>query len=217
MWIVWTSPLTYQALLFSICQTPDSIVSACTFWQQWSFQETIQDLTHMVRELLIQFYRATRFKPTRLIVYRDGVSEGQFFNVSVQHREKIWENFLQGVKNKRISQIQTDALQKVQILSHFLNLRTCFSVLSSILTNQQCISSLICGPFRSSSMSCELCVNHVCCWKISISRESHSLLCRSAIIRASLLLIRKTKSVSFCLQNFIVLHEIVSFTMFSWL
>lgn len=36
----------------------------------------------MVRELLIQFYRNTRFKPTRIIVYRDGVSEGQFFNVN---------------------------------------------------------------------------------------------------------------------------------------
>lgn len=36
----------------------------------------------MVRELLVQFYRNTRFKPARIIVYRDGVSEGQFFNVS---------------------------------------------------------------------------------------------------------------------------------------
>lgn len=31
----------------------------------------------MVRELLIQFYKATRFKPTRIIYYRGGVSEGQ--------------------------------------------------------------------------------------------------------------------------------------------
>ena len=35
----------------------------------------------MVRELLIQFYRSTRFKPTRVIFYRDGVSEGQFSQV----------------------------------------------------------------------------------------------------------------------------------------
>lgn len=35
----------------------------------------------MVRELLIQFYRNTRFKPTRIVLYRDGVSEGQFLNV----------------------------------------------------------------------------------------------------------------------------------------
>lgn len=35
----------------------------------------------MVRELLIQFYKSTRFKPTRIIFYRDGVSEGQFRQV----------------------------------------------------------------------------------------------------------------------------------------
>ena len=45
------------------------------------FKEIISELTFMVRELLIQFYRNTRFKPTRIIVYRDGVSEGQFLNV----------------------------------------------------------------------------------------------------------------------------------------
>uniref|UniRef100_A0A670ZIN2 Argonaute RISC catalytic component 2 n=1 Tax=Pseudonaja textilis TaxID=8673 RepID=A0A670ZIN2_PSETE len=44
-------------------------------------QEIIQDLAAMVRELLIQFYKSTRFKPTRIIFYRDGVSEGQFQQV----------------------------------------------------------------------------------------------------------------------------------------
>ncbi|KFM56903.1 Protein argonaute-2, partial [Stegodyphus mimosarum] len=44
---------------------------------QGSRQESIQDLSTMVKELLIQFYRATRFKPLRIIMYRDGVSEGQ--------------------------------------------------------------------------------------------------------------------------------------------
>uniref|UniRef100_UPI00358DE5BC protein argonaute-2-like isoform X2 n=1 Tax=Myxine glutinosa TaxID=7769 RepID=UPI00358DE5BC len=44
-------------------------------------QEIIQDLATMVRELLIQFYKSTRFKPTRIILYRDGVSEGQFQQV----------------------------------------------------------------------------------------------------------------------------------------
>ena len=41
----------------------------------------IQDLTNMVRELLIQFYKSTRFKPTRIIYYRGGVSEGQMKQV----------------------------------------------------------------------------------------------------------------------------------------
>uniref|UniRef100_A0A663MW31 Protein argonaute-1 n=1 Tax=Athene cunicularia TaxID=194338 RepID=A0A663MW31_ATHCN len=40
-------------------------------------QEIIEDLSYMVRELLIQFYKSTRFKPTRIIFYRDGVPEGQ--------------------------------------------------------------------------------------------------------------------------------------------
>ncbi|XP_034314005.1 protein argonaute-2-like isoform X3 [Crassostrea angulata] len=47
-------------------------------------QEIIQELSSMVRELLIHFYKATRFKPTRIIFYRDGVSEGQFQQV-LQH------------------------------------------------------------------------------------------------------------------------------------
>jgi eukaryotic translation initiation factor 2C len=47
-------------------------------------QEIIQELSSMVRELLIQFYKATRFKPTRIIFYRDGVSEGQFQQVYIQ-------------------------------------------------------------------------------------------------------------------------------------
>ncbi len=41
-------------------------------------QEIIGELSNMVKELLIQFYRSTHFKPTRIIFYRDGISEGQF-------------------------------------------------------------------------------------------------------------------------------------------
>lgn len=44
----------------------------------------------MVRELLIHFYKATRFKPTRIIFYRDGVSEGQF--QQVKHRGHVVYN-----------------------------------------------------------------------------------------------------------------------------
>lgn len=43
--------------------------------------EKIEDLALMVKELLIQFYQSTRFKPTRIIMYRDGISEGQFYQV----------------------------------------------------------------------------------------------------------------------------------------
>jgi eukaryotic translation initiation factor 2C len=57
---------------------------AATVRVQQHRHEIISDLTYMVRELLIQFYRNTRFKPTRIVLYRDGVSEGQFINV-LQH------------------------------------------------------------------------------------------------------------------------------------
>lgn len=48
-------------------------------------QEIIEDLSYMVRELLIQFYKSTRFKPTRIIFYRDGVPEGQLPQVMWRH------------------------------------------------------------------------------------------------------------------------------------
>lgn len=53
-------------------------------------QEIIQDLAAMVRELLIQFYKSTRFKPTRIIFYRDGVSEGQFQQVGYPPFELLY-------------------------------------------------------------------------------------------------------------------------------
>jgi len=45
----------------------------------------------MVRDLLMQFYRATHFKPTRIIYYRDGVSEGQFATVLAHELRAIRE------------------------------------------------------------------------------------------------------------------------------
>jgi eukaryotic translation initiation factor 2C len=48
-------------------------------------KETITDLSNMVRELMIEFYKATHFKPQRIVLYRGGVSEGQF--TSVLHHE----------------------------------------------------------------------------------------------------------------------------------
>ncbi|XP_022809864.1 protein argonaute-2-like [Stylophora pistillata] len=47
-------------------------------------QEIINDLAAMVRELLIEFYKANRkLKPSKIIFYRDGVSEGKFDQVLV--------------------------------------------------------------------------------------------------------------------------------------
>nr|XP_029721424.1 protein argonaute-2 isoform X6 [Aedes albopictus] len=58
---------------------------AATVRVQQHRQEIIQELSSMVRELLIMFYKSTGgFKPHRIILYRDGVSEGQFPHV-LQH------------------------------------------------------------------------------------------------------------------------------------
>ena len=40
--------------------------------------DIIRDLAVMIRDLMIEFYKATHFKPVRIVMYRDGVSEGQF-------------------------------------------------------------------------------------------------------------------------------------------
>lgn len=58
---------------------------AATVRVQQHRQEIIQELSSMVRELLIMFYKSTGgYKPHRIILYRDGVSEGQFLAV-LQH------------------------------------------------------------------------------------------------------------------------------------
>lgn len=58
--------------------------------EQLYSQEVIQDLTNMVRELLIQFYKSTRFKPTRIIYYRGGVSEGQMKQASTAWHDVLY-------------------------------------------------------------------------------------------------------------------------------
>lgn len=44
-------------------------------------RESVVYLLDAVRERLVAFYKNTHQKPTRIIVYRDGVSEGQFAEV----------------------------------------------------------------------------------------------------------------------------------------
>uniref|UniRef100_A0AAR5NZG1 Protein argonaute-1 n=1 Tax=Dendroctonus ponderosae TaxID=77166 RepID=A0AAR5NZG1_DENPD len=58
---------------------------AATVRVQQHRQEIIQELSSMVRELLVMFYKSTGgYKPHRIILYRDGVSEGQFLQL-LQH------------------------------------------------------------------------------------------------------------------------------------
>jgi eukaryotic translation initiation factor 2C len=54
---------------------------ACQVRCQKHKQEIIAELQTMVRELLLEYKRRTKSAPTRIIFYRDGVSEGQFQQV----------------------------------------------------------------------------------------------------------------------------------------
>ena len=50
----------------------------------------MQDLKQTMRRLLISFYKNTNgAKPKRIIVYRDGVSEGQFKQVQKEEVPQI--------------------------------------------------------------------------------------------------------------------------------
>ncbi|PVV02580.1 hypothetical protein BB560_002963, partial [Smittium megazygosporum] len=49
--------------------------------QQPARTEIIQNLSGIVRDQLIAFYRATKHKPAKIIFYRDGVSDGQLSHV----------------------------------------------------------------------------------------------------------------------------------------
>ncbi|XP_026759206.1 protein argonaute-2 isoform X2 [Galleria mellonella] len=58
---------------------------AATVRVQQHRQEIVHEMSSMVQELLIMFYKSTGgFKPHRIIMYRDGISEGQFLQV-LQH------------------------------------------------------------------------------------------------------------------------------------
>lgn len=82
-------------------------------------QEIIQDLASMVRELLIQFYKSTRYKPTRIIFYRDGVSEGQFRQVRKKKSSSLFSFEAGGEKLSClvfISQMVLELCQKTEVV-----------------------------------------------------------------------------------------------------
>ncbi|XP_068702995.1 protein argonaute-2-like isoform X3 [Montipora foliosa] len=55
-------------------------------------QEIIKDLAVMVKELLIEFYKANgKLKPSKIVFFRDGVSEGQFDQVLVHEVRAVQE------------------------------------------------------------------------------------------------------------------------------
>ena len=76
----------YDSLFLGVSITYNILFRyAATVRVQQQRQDIIQDLSAMVREHLMMFYKSTGgYKPHRIIMYRDGVSEGQFTHV-LQH------------------------------------------------------------------------------------------------------------------------------------
>jgi eukaryotic translation initiation factor 2C len=54
-------------------------------------QEIIDELQENIRSHLVKFYQSTNFKPSRVIVYRDGISEGQ--------QAQVFESELAAIRN----------------------------------------------------------------------------------------------------------------------
>ncbi|XP_013928829.1 PREDICTED: protein argonaute-2 [Thamnophis sirtalis] len=102
-------------------------------------QEIIQDLAAMVRELLIQFYKSTRFKPTRIIFYRDGVSEGQFQQVLHHELLAIREACIKLEKDYQpgITFIVVQKRHHTRLFCTDKNERVC-----NIVAGQRCIKKL---------------------------------------------------------------------------
>ena len=82
-------------------------------------QEVINDLSSMVKELLMQFYKSTRFKPNRIVFYRDGVSEGQFLTVRPTLLPRVAIFFLHE-KHPRLRGIMSKDWSFFQVLNHEL-------------------------------------------------------------------------------------------------
>jgi eukaryotic translation initiation factor 2C len=67
------------ALTFNISNQPKHF--ACIVRLQDSRQEIIVDMRVMIKEALRSYYTFSKKKPSKIIIYRDGVSEGQFLKV----------------------------------------------------------------------------------------------------------------------------------------
>ncbi|ETV88979.1 hypothetical protein H257_00397 [Aphanomyces astaci] len=67
----------------SVVATMDRFAShhAACVRKQGHRVEHIEDMEGITNELLRSFYQATHVKPERILIYRDGISEGQFQNI----------------------------------------------------------------------------------------------------------------------------------------
>ncbi|XP_058086966.1 protein argonaute 1A-like [Magnolia sinica] len=69
----------YDGLVFAQAHRQELIKDLFKVWQV-PVRATI--MGDMIKELLISFHRATGQKPQQIIFYKDGVSEGQFYQTA---------------------------------------------------------------------------------------------------------------------------------------
>ncbi|KAL4105443.1 hypothetical protein PRIC1_003507 [Phytophthora ramorum] len=53
----------------------------------------IQQLPHMLRDLFLAFYKSTERRPERVVYYRDGVSEGRFYDILQSEMRALRKTF----------------------------------------------------------------------------------------------------------------------------
>jgi eukaryotic translation initiation factor 2C len=83
--------------MLSVATMVGSVNSECTQYvstiRHQNNGDTITDIGSMMNELLRAFYRIANVKPKRLVIYRDGVSEGQVRKVLVNEVSAIQNSF----------------------------------------------------------------------------------------------------------------------------
>ncbi|RWR90514.1 Argonaute/Dicer protein [Cinnamomum micranthum f. kanehirae] len=74
----WPEVTKYAGL---VCAQPRRVELITDLFKEWHDPQRGMVTGGMIKELLISFRRATGQKPQRIIFYRDGVSEGQFYQI----------------------------------------------------------------------------------------------------------------------------------------
>ncbi|KAG1334031.1 hypothetical protein COCNU_03G001500 [Cocos nucifera] len=82
----WPEITKYAGLVCAQAHRQELIQDLCKTWHD-SVRGTVSG--GMIRDLLISFRKATGQKPLRIIFYRDGVSEGQFYQVLLYELDAI--------------------------------------------------------------------------------------------------------------------------------
>lgn len=104
---------------------------------QFDKQEYIQDMSSMVKELLIKFYQITHFKPVRIILYRNIISENSLDRVRI-HSIYFLRNFIRLYKkvSRKSSLDSSPTVDSLNIFLYFCSLLEVFGSYFRIRTPQ---------------------------------------------------------------------------------